>query len=765
MLPGTIAFMVGVLLLQQQSELPPTTLLLSTPLPVLIGWRFRRLLPLACLCLGYLWALANAHWSLDSSIDPNLVGKELLTEGVVLDLPETDDQRSRFLYRIEKIANADPVPLPDRVRIAWYGNPQELRAGDRWQFRIRLKAPHGMRNPGSFDYEGWLFSQGIRATGHVRRSADNLLLERGPWNRPLQTLREWLDGKIRQAVSDPVGEGLIRALVIGERSGIGQSQWEVFRRTGSNHLVAISGLHVGIVSGLFFFMGRLLWRRSAGLCLWLPAPRAAALIALAAAAGYAAISGFAVPSQRALIMLFVLLGGIILGRTVRPAGGIALALLLVLLFDSMAVLSPGFWLSFGAVAVIMAGTWGRPGIRNLSPWKTLLYVQLLVSLGLAPLLLILGLDVSLAAPLVNLVAVPLFTLLLVPAALLGTLLTVTLPALGAPLLDALGWCLGQGYVLFSQVAAVSPMIPAPAGASWWAVLSAVAGILLMLAPSGFPVRKLAPVFLLPLFLQPAGQLQEGEFRLTMLDVGQGLSVVVHTREHLLVYDAGPVFFSGFDTAEAVLVPYLKWRGVSFVDRVILSNGDLDHSGGFRTLQDHYPIGDVFSGEPERLADVGVKACVAGTRWRWDGVEFRILHPNGEPGQSGNNASCVLIIKGPASRVLLTGDIEKEAEAQLVRDNQTELMADVVQIPHHGSNTSSTAAFVSATRARWALASVGFENRYGFPKQQVVGRWQKEGAQVLDTAALGAMELLFSRDGAIQGPVGYREISRRYWSPK
>jgi len=758
---AVVAFVVGVLILQFQAELPALLWVSLFPL-FLLALRFSWLrVPLFC-CLGFLWALAHAHWLLGSALDPSVEGKDVHVVGVMTSLPEQRGKRVRFKFEIETLQyQAKSYPAPGKIQLSWYRNAPLLKVGEQWRLQVRLRRPHGFMNPGGFDYEGWLFREGIAATGYVRDSTENQKLADSNSLYPIQSLRETLREKIHHAVTNPSVAGIIVALVIGDRSGLSREQWDLFARTGTNHLVAISGLHIGIVAGLIFFLFRWLWSRSILLTHYLPAPQAAAVIALLAALFYAALAGFAVPTQRALIMLAVVMGGILLRRQQRPLHVLSLALLLVVVIDPQAVMSAGFWLSFVAVGVILYGLSGHVAREGL--WQKWGQVQWVVAIGLAPLLLAWGMQVSLFAPLVNMMAVPLFTLFVVPMALLGSLMLLLSDGLAEltlwPLVELLDLAIGWLEMVAAQPYAAWEL----GGIPTWTWLPAAMGVFLLLAPAGLPGRWLGALFLLPLLLVRPQLPVAGELWFTLLDVGQGLSAVIQTRQHTLVFDTGARFSDDFDAGSAVVAPFLRELGVSHIDRLVLSNADNDHAGGAHKLAEKVAVDEVLSGEPDEVDWVAARQCTNKDRWEWDGVTFRFLYPVQKNQKQGNNASCVLLVESAAGRILLTADIEKEVESWLLNNVPEELAADIVQVPHHGSKTSSTADFVTAVSPAYALVAAGYRNRYRFPRPEVVKRWKAVDAELLNTAEQGAIRYRLHPAEGIVGPDSYRIDAKRYWN--
>ncbi len=753
------AFALGVVLLQQLPGLPPAWAvlpILALMMVALWGSAAARWLPPAL--LGVLWAWGNAAWQLDQRLDPALEGRDLVVTGVVNGLPESQGRRSRFRFRVQSVEGiSEDRTFNGTVRLSWYRDPPKLVSGERWRLKVRLKAAHGFANPGGFDYEGWLFREGINATGYVKPGPESHRLDAGDLS--LDRWRQYLRDRLAASLSGSDALGLVQALTLGDRDGLAREQWEVLTRTGTNHLIAISGLHVGIVAGLAFFLVRSLWRRSVRLTQWLAADRAAALGAMGFAAAYAGLAGFAVSTQRALIMLAVVFLALLLRRSLRPQAGLSLALGAVLLFDITACLSPGFWLSFAAVAVLAYGMSRRAG-RNGIGWRWG-RAQWLVAVGLAPLLFLLFGKASLIAPPVNLIAVPLFSLLLLPWVLVGTLLML-LTGWELPLLGA-AWVLEQGYLGLQMLAGQSwAAWSLPEKPAWVWGLAFVA-VILLLAPRGLPARWTGLILLLPLgLIQPQGP-PGGGFRFTLLDVGQGLAAVVQTEKHVLVYDAGPGFPSGFNTGSAVIAPFLRSRGLSQVDTLVVSHADIDHAGGVTGLLEEISVGRILAGEPDEAPMVNTRQCLAGMAWHWDGVDFRILHPRRPLAVEGNNRSCVLRVSNAAGSVLMTGDAEIEVERDLTARQGTLLPSDVLVAGHHGSATSSSSAFLAEVRPRWVLFSAGYRNRYDFPRPVVVERVVRSGAGMADTISAGALEMELLPGRELAAPSAYRLTSPRYWN--
>ncbi len=755
MLSSVIAFLGGVLAVQMLADLPSLvwTLLLLLPL-VVAAIRWRPFAPLFFFAAGFFWAVWRADLILQEHLPPELEGQDLWVEGRVDDVPRLGERGLRFVFAVER-ANLDGVAvvLPARIQLSTYDPRLTLRAGEAWGLTVRLKRPHGFQNPGGYDYESHLFRNRIRATGYVR--AD-------PAPKRLDHLDTHTIDEFRQAV----GEGIVAALpgndftalliafANGDESRIGEEQWRVLQRTGTAHLVAISGMNVSFVAGLVFLLVRRLWALPGVTVLWWPAPKVAAVGALLAAAGYSALAGFAIPTQRALVMLTVIMAGIVFQRRWPPSYVLGAALFAVLIYDPLAVLAAGFWLSFVAVGVILYAL--RAPARGV--WRQWGHAQMVVSLGMLPLMIALFQQTALVGPLANLIAIPVIELAVIPLTLASVLVVTWLPALAVPLLTLAAWVLEYLWVPLVALADLAYGQWVQHEPATWTVVAAAVGVAWLLAPRGWPARWVGTLWLLPMLLVAPPAPKPGEVWFGLLDVGQGLSAVVRTAEHVLVYDTGARFSSRFDSGSDIVWPYLRRAGVQRVDTLIVSHGDADHAGGVEGLLSSLPAQSILSSVPRRYA--GAQACEAGHAWRWDGVEFAVLSP--PPGGVGedNNASCVLRVASPHGRLLLAGDIEAETEAALVAASGEALPADVLIVPHHGSKTSSTSAFLEQTRPSVALFPVGYRNRYRHPHPTVLARYRDLGVRLYDSSAHGAIEVHLRGKGIEVAP--YRTVSRRYW---
>ncbi len=715
-----------------------------------------------------------------------LEGRDVRITGVVASLPQRSAIGQRFLFDVEQATlDGRSVALPPRIYLGWFHGfaadavpselQRELRAGQRWQFTARVRRPHGLLNPHGFDVELQSFEQGVGASASVREAPAPLLIERAaahPVERWRQRVRDAIDAKVRDARA----AGVLAALAVGDQSAIDRDDWDLFRRTGIAHLVSISGLHVTMFAWCAGIAVGWLWRRSGRAMLWLPAPTAALWGGVAAAAGYALLSGWGVPAQRTVWMLATV-------AALRSAGlrwpwplVLLAAASVVTLLDPWALQQPGFWLSFAAVGLLMVSSPSDPdreaadpitpagGFRRLAAEG--LRTQLIATVGLAPLTLVFFQQVSLVGFAANLIAIPLVTLVITPLALLGTL---------APALWTAGaWCVSVLAAWLGWLAQAPAAVWSVGVAPWWAQLSALLGGALLVMPLPWRVRLSALPLVLPLLLPPRDLPGAGHFELVAADVGQGTAVIVRTRSHVLLYDSGPRYSPESDAGQRVLLPLLRARGDERIDRLVLSHRDTDHIGGAQALLAQVPVGELLSSlEPQhpllleaQQRRVATPRCEAGQRWEWDGVRFEVLHPAPDVYEAAlkpNTLSCVLRVQGAGMGALLTGDIERDQEIRLLREHPDALRTDVLLAPHHGSKTSSSSAFLDAVHPRVAVFQAGHHNRYGHPADEVLERYRERGIVRFDSPHCGAWVWRSDASGesAASGQCT-REASRRYW---
>ena len=886
---NALAFALGVGLLQWQPSLPGFSLAPLLGLGALAwvglgwlplapsreGWRRLALLALAC-AFGFGWAGWRAQLRMADQLAPDLEGRDLRLTGVVAALPQATPRGWRFEFQPDSLghpvgAGAAPRALPSRLLLSWYKDKEgalpALAPGQRWRLTLRLKRPHGNVNGAGFDYEAWLLERGLGAVGYVRGEEQRQLLAEsviraGVWPPGLAVerlrcrLREHFQAAL-PAAEYPY-QGVLLALAIGDQQAIPGDQWRVFSRTGITHLISISGLHVTLVGALAGAWAGWLWRRRPGLLEYLPVQRLRIGVAWAAAGAYTLLAGAAVPALRTWAMLSAVALALTLGRGTKPGGILGFALWAVLLWDPWAVLAPGFWLSFLAVAALLVvgsqggreggergaaegeedegssqdshteGSGGpgggareapvapMPPTAEHSPWGDIPFppaasdaapeanpgaetgqslplsaawanawrdslprlrppalgrvlaewgrTQGAVTLLSLPLVLLFFQQFSLISPLANGVAIPLVSLVITPLVLAGALLPFfpwllqAAHGLFAGLMAWLGWLAAWPRAVWSP--------PAPDGG---ALVLAGVGVVWMLMPRGFPGRVAAGLLLLPLLVNPPPRPPPGEAWVEVLDVGQGLAVAVRTAEHTLLYDTGPYFSQESDAGQRLVVPWLRAMGVTRLDGLVITHRDLDHAGGAVSVLESLPVGWLLDSLPEDSQEgraihprVARRApCLAGAAWVWEGVAFRMLYPDARDDprlvKKSNHRSCVLQVRAAGHTLLLTSDIEGADEAALLARYPGALGAEVLVVPHHGSKTSSSPAFVAAVGAREVIYPVGYRNRFGHPRPEILARYQ--GARAWRTDRDGAVSLHLGPQLALSGA---RATWPRYW---
>lgn len=763
MLRYCLPALAGAWSLQLGSRLPPEWLLALALAPAVAGLGYQRLRAPACFLLGACLAGFAAQALIDDRLPPALEGETVTVVGRVLDFTDARANPVRFLLE----TRGDPE-LPSRLRLSWYDAPGVPRIGETWTLRVRLRRPRGFSNPLRFDYEHWLFRQGIGATGYVVNGPGNGRVDEVPVDG-MSALRQRLVDRMLELLGRNSATAVLLAITVGATHEISRAEWDRYAATGTSHIMAISGMNIAMAAGGACLLA---WLVMAPFCRRANVRDAAAVVAVVAAIVYSEVSGFAIPVRRAMFMALLVLGAGLLRRQLRAGRLLAITCIAIVITDPLALHAPGFKLSFAAVAILLwsarqygfidAGAGARsPRRLAVGAWK-LATLQVTLLFGLFPLTALLFGRVAWLAPAVNLLVLPVFDLVTVPAALLGLLLDGPASALGDGLL-LLAW---------HSVRLVLWVIDAAAG--WQPAhthLAAIGGAMRLLAwlpaawavlPPGFPGRRLAWMAAAAIVLHRPAPPPPGCLDLAALDVGQGLSLVLRTHRRTLVYDTGPSFRSGSDTGALVLVPYLRSLGVRKVDLLTVSHADNDHAGGVRSLLQAVDVAEMFAGQRLAWIDRFQRRCRQGQAWIWDGVRFTFLHPDdGYTVASDNDGSCVLEIAVGEHRLLLTGDIEAPAESHLV---YTGVLApvDLAVVPHHGSRTSSTAAFVEALQPAAAIVSAGYDNRWGFPKPDVVARWEAAGAQVLNTATSGAIAYRVCPDTGVVLQSENRKSNREYW---
>lgn len=756
----SIALVFGSALAFWGFQLPDPLWLSFLPFLLLLAWLQPAYRLMYIFLSAFLWASFHLQLQLDKRIPSDLDGKIFQVSGVIDDIVELRNRSVRFLLVPENISG-DGIALPDKIRLSWYRSKIIPRAGERWQFEAKLRSPFGFANPGGFDYERWLLVQGIGATGYVRKSSANRRLNQAPWWN-VDSYRASLAEAIQHHCLACRHTGLYQALAIGHKGNIEPRQKNLLQETGTAHLLAISGLHVGLVAALFYGLGQMLWR------LWWHRYRincleASAALAIVAAVFYAALAGFSIPTIRALVMLAVMFLALILRRGINLLNSIAIALSVILIWDPLAVGSASLWLSISALLVIALGQYllvNQPGRL-----RQLLTIQLLFSLLFIPLSLMLFNQASPAGFLANIVSIPLLSLVILPAVLLASSLAFFDLPLAAWLFKGIDWLMGLLFDYLSLLLDSGLGVYQNANTPILLLIAATIGLLLLLLPLGRTTIKPALLLIaLPFFWQNKG-IDQGEYRLTVLDVGMGTSIIVTTKYHSLIYDFGPGRKHGFSAGEWVVKPYLRYRAIDDPDLMVISHADQDHSGGFFSFVDDIDPARLLTGTPSEVRELfviksGLRNCHNYPPWRWDGVDFEFLrHNNSLADNSKNNRSCVLKVSGYQS-VLLSGDIEAKQERRLINAYESKLRSDVLVAPHHGSLTSSTEAFVNQVLPEVTVFTTGGNNRWGFPKAEVTDRYLQSGSSLYHSDRHGAVTI-HSRAQAMS-ITSYRQGRSRLW---
>jgi competence protein ComEC len=795
-----VAFAAGTVLLQWRPTLPQAESWLAAgtvvalcgallhvraPPSFVLRLIVRVLVAAAAGALGFGYAAWRAEIRLGEALPAAWEGVDIAVIGVVDDLPQASEQGTRLAIAVEHVETAG-ASVPEHLSLAWYAQRRKdgdvddvpaLVAGERWRLIVRLKRPHGTVNPHGFDVEAWLLENGFRATGYVRNDDRNVRLDAfaGRASDYVQRARTAVRDRIVDALEGAPYAGVIVALTIGEQRAIPEAQWRIFNRTGITHLISISGLHVTVFAAIAGGIAYLLARRSVRLTERVPARKVAALVGAMAATLYVLLAGAQVPAVRTLLMLVVGAAGLCLARPGTAAVVWLWALAVVLVWDPWAGFAPGFWLSFGAVGLLLYAHVGRLAspapasriTRAVRGLRAAARTQMLVTIGLVPGTLALFQQVSVISPLANALAIPAVTFAVVPLALVGIVVPVALPfqaahAVFAALMVPLDW-------LSTAPAAVWQQNAPPA----WTIAVALAGVAWLAAPRGVPGRSLGLIALVPLFVVRPPSPDPGTFVMTVLDVGQGLAVVVQTHEHALLYDTGPRFTETADAGNRIVAPFLRAAGVRRLGGMMITHQDSDHSGGAISILETVPVDWVASSLSEGNAILVERAreggtalrCVAGQHWEWNGVRFTILQPAASlydaPRVKPNDLSCVVRIDSDHGSVLLTGDLEARGELDLVRRDVGALKADVLLVPHHGSLTSSTPAFIAAVAPAIAVYTPGYRNRFGHPRPAVVERYEKAGIRTFRTDYDGALTFTFAPNVS-KLPRVERENDRRYW---
>lgn len=771
-----LSFSLGIILVGYLPELPSFVFISSLVIAVILAAIFLREKISAFICLlalavGVLYGTVAGHHLLNNQLPFELAERDLIIEGQVIDLPQENNRRQLFTLRVSKAyspydATTFYEHFPQKINISSYSDVR-VKTGEHWLLRVKLKRPRGFVNPGGFDYQASLLRRGVGATGYIREGEHRLLLPQPSFSLDVlrYQLRDWL---VTSSHSEQ--KGILIALLVGDTSLVEKTQWGEMIKTGTNHLIAISGLHLGFFAIVGFFMGNLLGRVVQLVWYRYPSMMFGYVCSILLTVFYSVLAGLNIPTIRTLIMLAAIQLAMLWLRNLRARDTLFIALALVLLYDPLAAFDMGFWLSFGAVAMLIFCFSGRVAQGHESvvhriyvkPVKVFIKSQWVMFIGLLVPLALLIHTSSLLAPPANFLAIPVITFFVVPCLILAALCHFMFSGLEGFFLG----CAEAGmsvvhewlnYLLMAGAGKLNPVITL----NPQAIILAAVSVFVILLPRGLSKKYIGGIGLLFAFIIPLKKLPE--LQLLTFDVGQGTAVLIRTPHHQLLYDTGPLYTENFDAGSGIIVPYLQGQGLQHLDKIVVSHNDQDHSGGLSGVLAAITADELWLGEPEKyhrqLNDPPVDNCHTQSPWQWDGVNFRFITWPITATAKANNHSCVLFIEYRGHSILLTGDIEKEAEQILLAQNSL-APVDILLAPHHGSHTSSTIAFVNQLQPRTVIYSAGYHNQHGHPHQDVQDRYAQAGSHALNTAYSGAVEFVWN--GEEVSLIEYRQSAKRYW---
>ena len=765
----------------------PISLILATLLLVAI-WRLNHqsiqkifILGLA-LTLGFCWNANYANQRLKNILPSELDGSEFELIGRVDALPQGNTHGVRFAFELEELSAREKIAaFPRRVYLSWSpdwkstNTVPEIIPGQRWKLKVKLKQPYGLLNPHTFDFERWAFQQDYGATGSIRSGQ---LLDANAIGildfRLGMELRRWqLREKIQRLLpKDARYQGVLIALVLGDQNAIEQDDWRIFNATGIGHLISISGLHVTMLAGVGAIVAARLWRRFS-LPLYIPVGKIAALMGFLTAFIYTWLAGFQIPAQRTMYMVGVVAFALWNGRNPRSFDIWWWALFFVLLIDPMAAYTPGFWLSFGAVAAILYSMKDSKALLGIPTGKGVelhwfdrlkiaiseaCRVQTVVTLALLPLTFYWFYQTSIVSPIANALAIPLISYIVTPFAIAGALLPEWL---GQWLLRLAHLSMDYLGVALTEFSSWSWAVHRSHEPALWALVIASLGVAVAIRP-GYLIdswrSRLCGVCLsVVLFIPPLHLLKSGEFRATVFDIGQGTAVLIQTATKTLLYDAGPTHGTKDDAGRRVIIPFLMGEGIHQIDRLVISHSDSDHIGGAASILKEIQFASMMGSLPQdnpllsNLKSRAIQAlpCRYGQQWEWDGVLFRVWHPDTSTNfdktypMKPNEMSCVIEVSNDLYSFWMTGDVEKYGETEIVNRlisdqySQDNAKGVIFMAPHHGSKTSSSMGLLEALNPHQAFAQNGHLNRYGHPHPTVTQRYQDVGIPFYQTPKTGA----------------------------
>ncbi len=767
-------FSCGIILVGYLPELPSPLLSFSLVFAasicaLILRKKFFPIIWLFALSMGFGYGVFAGYRLLENQLPENLAERDLIVEGRIIDLPQENNRRQLFSLKVNRAYAEQTISLdhfPQKINLGSYTDLR-VKTGEQWRLTVKLKRPRGFVNPGGFDYQSSLLRRSVGATGYIREGDNQILVQQPAFSMDVlrYQLQQWLINK-----SQSPEKGILVALLVGDTSLVDKDHWGEMIKTGTNHLIAISGLHLGFFAIVGFFIGNLFGR-----CVQLvwhryPSMMSGYVFSVLLTVFYSLIAGFNIPTIRTLIMLAVVQFALLWRRSFRTQDSLLIALCLVLLYDPLAAYDMGFWLSFCAVGMLIFCFSGRISTARYSGLtdatknhaRVFLKSQWVMFIGLLIPLAVLIHTSSLLAPPANFIAIPVITFFVVPCLIIAALFHFSFSGLEVYALRAaesgMYWVHEWlNYLLMMGNGKFNPLI----NFNGWAIGLAVLSVFLILLPRGLGNRYLGAVGLVLAFLTPLKPISD--LQMLVFDVGQGTAVLIRTPNHQLLYDTGPIYTENFDAGSGIVVPYLNGQGLSYLDSLIVSHNDLDHSGGLPGVLAATKVGHLWLGEPDKFhgqnGDPIAEDCHAQQPWQWDQVSFRFITFPIQSNAKANNHSCVLMVEFNGHKILLTGDIEKDVERSLI-SQESLTSVDVLLAPHHGSHTSSTAEFVAQLQPKTVVYSAGFHNQHGHPHKDIQARYEAIGSMPLNTALDGALE--FKWQGETTSLIRYRQGSRHYW---
>lgn len=755
----SLAFLMGDWILHQLADLPTHKTLCALIIILLLSFLFTQhylRLFFIGIIMGYCYSALYAMWILNQKIPLSLEIKPVQVEGYIVSIPQQYSYGQSFLFQTEKINGA--TRLHPKI-LVYFKTNHKLLAGDKWRFVVKLKVIHSLQNEGGSDYEAYAYLNNIAAKGMVLTKYPHRKISNNHLIVPFTYLRQQLFDHLRSFLADLPYQHWMMALIMGERINVPKSDWEILRHTGTNHLFAIAGLHIGIIAGFVYFISMFSLKYCTVITKRMPLQKISALVSLAIGIIYAAIAGFSIPTQRAAAMLFAATIFFLRQKPYSLLSTLAFALITILVFDPRVILSESFWLSFITIAFIcycMSMRFAPKGV-----WWKYGRIQWIIGVGLMPISLFFFKECSLISFVANTIAIPWLAFLLLPWLLIAASLSFFSPIIANYLFILCHYSLAKLWhvlIFLNQLpfASINQAI-----VNHFILLTTTIAVIIFLLPRGIKGKSLFVIWLLPLFTFSPPKPKAAEVFLTVLDVGQALAVVVRTKHHVLLYDTGLSALS-HNSGTDVIIPYLRNHQLNNIDLMLISHGDNDHLGGAASIFKIINVKKIETSDIKKINFAKSDLCLP-RKWHWDGIDFTILYPTLTNLNLGNNSSCVLMIDAGRQRVLLTGDIEAYAENKLL-ELFLPLRADVIIAPHHGSKTSSTPNFIASVDPKYVIYSVGYHNRYHFPHKIITDRYGTIGAKQLATDKQGAITLKISNEKGIVIET-VREKQRRFWHYK